>query len=122
MLPFFHIRFFRCLPPEDPGPGHAGSRTLQHSPSAPAGLVGETWGGSWVGWLANIPKGCIILKTQMFRFHVSVSLLDFFEVNGAEKGAGPVGPGWVQLELFQTRKLRDFVEIAEGGFCKSKLM
>ena len=24
---------------QDPGPGHAGSRTLQHSPSAPAGLV-----------------------------------------------------------------------------------
>lgn len=59
------------------------------------------FGGSWVGWLANIPKGCIKLKTQMFRFHVSVSLLDFSEVNGAEKGAGPVGPGWVQLERFK---------------------
>lgn len=57
----------------------------------------------------------------MFRFHVSVSLLDFSEVNGAEKGAGPVGPGWVQLELFQTRKLRDFVEIAEGVFAKVNL-
>lgn len=100
MLPF-PPPVFQMPSAQDPGPGHAGSRTLQHSPSAPAGLVGETLGGSWVGWLANIPKGCIKLKTQMFRFHVSVSLLDFSEVNGAEKGAGPVGPGWVQLERFK---------------------
>ena len=47
---------WRCLAQD---PGHAGSRTLQHSPSAPAGLVGDTLGGSWVGWLANIPEGYI---------------------------------------------------------------
>ena len=105
---FSTLRFFRCLPPRTPAPAMPGHAPCNIPRPHPPASLGETLGGSWVGWLANIPKGCIKLKTQMFRFHVSVSLLDFSEVNGAEKGAGPVGPGWVQLERFQTRKLRDF--------------